>query len=109
MIYRIAEIEDWSIAQKKGNFESTDLANEGFIHCSNAEQVARVANLFYKNRKDLVLLQIDETKITAPVKWEDLTNSGESFPHVYGIIPISAIEQIIQFQPDQKGYFTFTQ
>ena len=96
MIYRIAEITDWLRAQRDGVFVSADLAAEGFIHCSEREQVARTAQKYYSGRGDLVLLEIDDAVLGKALVREDLTGSG-LFPHVYGSIPLSAIRGHVDF------------
>jgi uncharacterized protein (DUF952 family) len=106
MIYRIAETQDWEAAQASGFFASADLAAEGFIHCCTAQQVAAVANRYYQGQETLVLLEIDETQVHVPLKWEDLTNAGELFPHVYGRIPRAALVRCLVFKPDRDGRFS---
>jgi uncharacterized protein (DUF952 family) len=106
MIYRIADTQDWEAAQTSGYFASADLAAEGFIHCCTAQQVAAVANRYYQGQAALVLLEIDETQIPVPLKWEDLTNADELFPHVYGRIPRAAFVRCLVFQPGIDGRFS---
>ena len=108
MIYRIADTQDWEAAQTSGYFASADLAAEGFIHCCTAQQIAAVANRYYQEQAALVLLEIDETQISVPLKWEDLTNAGELFPHVYGCIPRAAFVRCLVFQPGIDGRFSST-
>jgi len=43
MIYRIAESEEWLSTLRCGQFASADLAQEGFIHCSEKQQILRTA------------------------------------------------------------------
>jgi len=106
MIYRIAETHDWEAAQASGYFASPDLAAEGFIHCCTAQQIAAVANRYYQGQEALVLLEIDETQVHVLLKWEDLTNAGELFPHVYGRIPCAALVRCLVFKPDLDGSFS---
>jgi uncharacterized protein (DUF952 family) len=40
------------------------------------------------------------------LKWEDLTNAGELFPHVYGRIPRAALVRCLVFKPDIDGRFS---
>jgi uncharacterized protein (DUF952 family) len=108
MIYRIAAIEDWKQAEETGYFQSADLAADGFIHCCSVEQIAKVANAFYTSRTDLVLLEIDESLLDVPVKWEGLPHSSELFPHVYGPIDRQAIVRQMGLQPDSNGHFGLT-
>ena len=97
MIYRIAESTDWADARKSGYFASADLEAEGFIHISERHQVLRTANKYYRGKTGLVLLEIDETRLDAPVIREDLTGSGVIFPHSYLPIPLVAIVRHFDF------------
>ena len=106
MIYRIAEAQDWEAARVTGYFASSDLAREGFMHCCTAQQIAAVANRYYQGQEGLVLLEIDETQVHPPLKWEDLTNAGELFPHVYGRIPQAALVRCLVFKPGVDGCFS---
>lgn len=97
MIYRIAEASDWTRAQLTGEFASADLKAEGFIHCSEQQQILRTAAKYYAGKKLLVLLEIDETKIIDHLKREDSTGRGELFPHIYAPIPLAAITRHVEF------------
>ncbi|PSB04633.1 DUF952 domain-containing protein [Merismopedia glauca] len=103
MIYRITNNYDWDLAQKNGYFVSADLNLEGFIHCSSIDQVVEVANRLYKGQTNLLLLEIEETRLSATLKWEDTHGSGELFPHVYGTIALDAIARCLNFQPNVAG------
>src|SRR2546422_11699146 len=108
MFYRIAETRDWEAAQASGYFASADLTAEGFIHCCTAQQLAAVANRYYQGQEALLLLEIDETQVHAPITWEDLTHAGQLFPHVYGHIPLAAVTRCIALELDSDGRFSST-
>lgn len=97
MIYRIAEPSDWLAAQASGAFASADLSAEGFIHASERQQILRTAEKYYRNRADLLLLEIDEQKLNVRVVREDLAGSGQRFPHIYGPIPMAAVVRHLAF------------
>jgi uncharacterized protein (DUF952 family) len=105
MIYRIAEAADWQAALVCGVFASADLALEGFIHCSEREQVLRSAQKYYAGRRDLQLLEIDEAKLGDALRREDLPGRVERFPHVYAPIPLAAIVRHMDFSPTADGCF----
>src|SRR5262245_25833859 len=106
MIYRITDAKDWAAAQASGYFASVDLTTEGFIHCCTAQQIAAVANRYYQGHEGLLLLEIDETRVHVPLKWEDLTNAGQVFPHVYGRIPLGAVTRCLVLQSGADGHFS---
>ena len=82
---------NWANAQKEGNYVAPSLLSEGFIHTSTLEQVAGVLERYYRNVKDLLLLFIDESKLTSPLKYELAPSVNDIFPHVYGPINLDAV------------------
>lgn len=105
MIYRITDAHDWNAAQTSGTFASADLAAEGFMHACTASQIAAVANRYYQGRRDLLLLEIDPARLTAPPRWEDLTRRGEVYPHLYAPMPRDAVQRVLSLQPEADGQF----
>jgi hypothetical protein len=105
MIYRLAEPQDWSAAQRQGSFASADLAAEGFIHFSERHQVEGVARRYYSGRDGLILLMVDETRLgtAAPLKRENTTGGTELFPHVYGAVPLDAVIRSAPFHRNADG------
>lgn len=106
MIFHVVTATDWQKAVQtagpgpqgpvggQGFYEAVSLAAEGFIHTSKAEQVPGVLERYYKGQNDLLLLHIDETKLTAPLKYELAPSVNEEFPHIYGRLNIDAITTI---------------
>lgn len=68
---------------------------EGFIHCCTAEQLPGVLERYFAGKENLILLHIEEAKLTSPLKYEQATNS-ELFPHVFGPINKDAIVNVIR-------------
>ncbi len=91
MIYHVTKKQAWQKALQKGFYEAASLSTEGFIHTSTLPQVAGVLNRYYKNEVDLILLHIDESKLTSPVKYEMAPSVNELFPHIFGPININAV------------------
>jgi glutathione S-transferase len=104
-LYHIALPEDWVAAQAGGSYAMSTrgrtLAEEGYIHCSFAEQVAETARRFYGDLDDVVVLRIDPQRLTSPVVVEDLVGAGEAFPHVYGPIDLDAVVEAHQSLPGE--------
>ena len=96
-IYHLAEPAAWRDAHATGRYavstRGRTLAEEGFIHCSDAGQWPIVRRAFYADvETDLVLLEIDPDRLTAPVVREvGNPATGEEFPHVFGPIEVSAV------------------
>jgi release factor glutamine methyltransferase len=91
---------DWQEAQREGIFRSASLETEGFIHCSQPEQVVEVANRFYRGMHEPVLLWLDPDKVKAEIRWESA--GGIQFPHIYGPINLEAVISVrsMDFEPD---------
>ena len=96
-LLHIAERTHWQDARDSGapytmSTLGRTLDDEGFIHCSSdMAQVEGVLGRFYTGvpRSDLTLLVIDTSRLDAPVRYDQV--GDETFPHVYGPIPVSAI------------------
>ncbi|MGC8855892.1 MAG: DUF952 domain-containing protein [Anaerolineae bacterium] len=113
MIYHITTQTEWHTAQQSGHYRAPSLESEGFIHCSTAEQVLKVANAFYSGRHDLVLLAIDETQLADKVRWEPPAGAPAEgipadllFPHIYSALPLNAVQRVLPFQPGADGRFS---
>ena len=91
MIYHVADKEAWEAALLEGFFEVPSLHSEGFIHASRKEQVAGVLERYYAGKKNLVLLHIDESKLTASLKYELAPSVNEEFPHIFGPLNTDAV------------------
>lgn len=99
----------WAAAKRDGEYRGDTLATEGFIHCSTADQVHLPANFLIRGRTDQVLLEIDEERLTAPLKWEPGDPGdphGMRFPHLYGPLNLDAVVAVHPFPPDPDGGFT---
>jgi uncharacterized protein (DUF952 family) len=107
MILHITSHDEWRQAQSRGEYVAPSLQTEGFIHCSTETQVVHVANAFYRNQTDLVLLVIDETKLKPALKWEAPAgppaagiSESDSFPHVFGPINLDAVASVLDLTAD---------
>jgi len=96
---------DWRAAQRDRAYSPPSLAAEGFIHCSEPQQVIDVANRFFRNRHDLVLLHIDITKLAVPGRYENLEGGTQLYPHVYGPLNLEAVVKVTPFRPGPAGDF----
>ena len=108
-IYHITTASAWDQARSAGSYaESTrglTLAEVGFIHCSYARQVPQVAEAYFRDVADLVLLVVDPDRLTAPLQDEDLDGQGQSFPHIYGPLNLDAVVAVMPYAPGEDGRF----
>ena len=105
--FKILTREQWEQWRADGEFTGApvDLA-DGYIHLSARDQVAETAAKHFAGQDDLVLAMIDLAALGDSVKWE-LSRGGALFPHVYGVIPMSAVttKAKIRFGSDGRHVF----
>ncbi len=102
-IFHIVSRDAWAAAQAAGGYRGDTLATEGFIHCSQAEQVAAVANAFYTGQAHLALLRIERERVIPEVR--DEPSGGDVFPHIYGPLNLDAVVEVMTFAPGADGRF----
>lgn len=95
--------KQWNICKNDFAWGQRNLDVEGFIHCSTIEFFWRVAPNFADTKDELVLLCIDEDKLTSPVKYEDGDNCGRLYPHIYGLINNDAVVDVLPYRRDAQG------
>lgn len=89
-LYHLAVQAEWQRALAGGepyrrSTIDTSLEEEGFIHCSFAPQVQATADKYYRDRPDVVLLEIDPALLDCEVRVE------HGFPHIYGPMNVDAV------------------
>ena len=110
-IYHIALEADWEHAQHTGEYQISTrgrtLDEEGFIHCCQAHQVTTVANELYRGQDHVLLLIVDSTRITSPIRYVRRGVKSELFPVIYGPIIIDWVVEVTQLNPDAAGTFVY--
>ncbi len=97
MILHLALRRDWAAANEAGSYpwstRGLTLDEVGYVHCSFEHQWRGVRERFYADLVDdeLVLLVVDESRLSSPVVVERLDGAPDEFPHVYGPLEISAV------------------
>jgi uncharacterized protein (DUF952 family) len=109
-IYHITERARWTAGQAVDEYVAESLTSQGFIHASTLDQVVETANLFYAGQAALVLLRIDVSNLTAPLRWEAASGAGHRadaglFPHIYGPLNLDAVSRIIDSPCGVDGQF----
>jgi uncharacterized protein (DUF952 family) len=111
-IYHIATRGDWEQARRDGEYTTSTtgktLAEEGFIHASQAAQVTGVANMFYQGLPDdLLVLVIDTERVRAEIRYEDVPGADAPFPHIYGPLNTDAVLTASPLPAGPDGEFAF--
>ena len=101
LIYKICNVNLWEKAKAEGQFTGAEIdLRDGFIHFSTAEQLSETLLLHFEGVENLLLLTIDGGELD--VKWEP-ARTGKLFPHLYDILPISAVLAIDSLLLDNEG------
>ena len=106
-IYHIFEHTTLEELRSKENYSPQGFEQEGFIHASTKEQVARTLNKWFKGKESVKVMKLDASKIAPEVLYEDLMNEGILFPHIYGELNTSAIIEVIDLKVGENGKFEF--
>jgi uncharacterized protein (DUF952 family) len=95
IIYHVTTAAEWNAAKETGHYETPSLKEEGFIHCSQENQVAGVLERYFAGKTDLVKLVIDTDKLTSRFVFEWSPSTEDTFPHVYGTINVDAVADVV--------------
>lgn len=98
VIYHITTRQEWNKAKEKGFYVAPSLQTEGFIHCSEAQQVDGVLRRYYQGKNGLLKLTIDIRKLNSELRYELAPSINENFPHVYGPINIDAVIEVKEIE-----------
>lgn len=106
-LFHLADRSEWLAAEAAGEYRistrGVTLAEQGFIHCSLRHQVRGVAERYYANADDLVLLVIDSDRVASPIRYEAPPDGLEAYPHIYGPLPADAVSAVVPVARDQDG------
>lgn len=112
-IYHIAYAADWQRALAAGEYRTStrgrSLADQGFIHASDLNQLLPTADLIYADEapEKLLVLTIDPTKLPADVevRYEPVPGAPAPFPHIFGPITPAAVIGTFLLSRDEHGNF----
>jgi uncharacterized protein (DUF952 family) len=106
-LYKVLARTLWEDAELAGEFIGAGIdLQDGFIHLSSADQVVETVQKHFAGQADLVLVSIDEELLGESLRWE-VSRGGALFPHVYGVIPVSAVINVQGLPPDDSGLHLF--
>ena len=95
VIYHVTTAGDWDAARQKGFYEHPSLTAEGFIHCSQENQVAGVLERYFGGQTNLIKLVIDTDRLTSHFVFDWSPTTQDTFPHIYGPINLDAVTETI--------------
>jgi len=115
MIYHIVAEADFRACSDGQRYLPSDFDASGFVHCALEASVLPVANDYYAEVTDrLLLLRIDPDRLTSETRYEEAAPSADAgtshlasspvFPHVYGHIDLAAIDGVGILTRGERGY-----
>lgn len=100
--------DEWDRARDAGAVTPPSLGETGFVHLSTPAQVHLPANRLFAGRTDLLLLHVDPSALTDPVRYEPGVPEDPEpmrFPHLYGPLPVGAVVAVTEYRPGADGRF----
>ncbi len=119
-IYHLTPVSYYQRQPLDRSYQTPSLAEEGFIHCTaGVEKLVEIANLYFADLRDeLLALEIDPARLTAPLRFEPpiapayaaaspaqraAAEQETLFPHIYGPLDRQAIVNCITLQRGPTG------
>ena len=107
IVYKIMSASDWAAFERSGVYNgSADDKRDGFIHFSSREQLRETAAKHFAGHSDLMLLAVDARALGDALKWEP-SRGGALFPHLYGPLPLIAVNEAQPLPLDAAGQHQF--
>ena len=102
-IYKICPQPLWREATQEGVFCGAPVdQRDGFIHFSTRPQLAETAARLFAGQDDLVLVVVDAEPLGLALVFEP-SRGGELFPHLYGDLPLSAVDRVVMLPLGPNG------
>jgi uncharacterized protein (DUF952 family) len=92
-LYKIVSMEKWKESLHCGHFVPSEMDRE-FVHFSMEDQLARVADKFWKGQ-DYVVLTIESQQLVGNLVYESNPGGENKYWHLYeGEIPLESIVDV---------------
>ena len=103
LVYKIVPRPLWRAAEEAGRFTGAPVDHaDGFIHFSEAGQVAETAARHFSGVPDLLLVAVAADRLGEALRYEP-SRGGALFPHLYGDLPLTAVVAVDAFQLGADG------
>jgi uncharacterized protein (DUF952 family) len=100
-IFHIATPDDAERLRGDGVLRPVSLLDEGFVHCSTAEQVVATTARYFKQDAELVLIEIDVGAVEGLIRWPEVY-PGQHFPHLHGPVHLTAVVAVHPWGPTER-------
>ena len=100
-VFKVLTLKEWCQVQASGLIITELDQKDGFIHLSSLSQLNVTLSLYFAEEEEVVLLQLDQSKVKNSLKYEAPVPPGKrfgAFPHYYGDLDASAASSIWQLK-----------
>jgi len=104
-VFKIVPRADWAEATDAYEGSAHDRA-DGFLHFSTGPQLPETLRRYYARQDDLLLIAADPKRLGSLLRWEHSASRGEDFPHLYGVLLMSAVLWVKPIVKRADGEFT---
>jgi uncharacterized protein (DUF952 family) len=103
IVYKIMSSAELQQMQRDGVFRGSpvDIA-DGYIHLSCGSQLAATLDRHFSGVDGLMLAAVDLSLLGDSVRWEQ-ARGGQLFPHIYGLLPLSAVVSVAAVERTADG------
>lgn len=95
-VYHLCTKDQYSQNKTEEHYVTSNFDQIGFIHCCTKDQLPGVLERFFETDQELIALEINPSKIIPKLIYEVSDRGVELFPHVYGPINLSSVEEIVE-------------
>ncbi len=104
-VFKILDTNEWKAAQKAGVYSGSAAdKTDGFIHLSTSTQLATTLTRHFAHLDNLTLVSIETDTLSSALKWEP-SSGGDSYPHLYGDLALSAVNWSMPIPKRPGGVF----
>jgi uncharacterized protein (DUF952 family) len=104
IIYKICPEALWRDAEREGVFRGAPVdISDGFIHFSTASQLQETARKHFAGQDGLLLIAVNSDSLGPALAWEPSRGRSELFPHLYGELPLTAVERVVALPLGENG------
>lgn len=110
LIYTMVRDADWQDARAAGAYRgSAEDARDGFLHFSTAAQLRESARKHRAGQPDLWLVAARSADLGVTLRWEAASGGSRPglFPHLYGLLPLSAVAWAMPLPLTPEGTHLF--
>jgi uncharacterized protein (DUF952 family) len=107
LVFKLVDRAAWQAAEAAGAFAGSPVdARDGFIHFSTAAQVRDTAGRHFAGQAGLLIVAVRAAALGDALRWEP-SRGGDLFPHLYGPLPLAAVQWIAEVPLDAAGRHVF--